>query len=273
MLVNPYVEFQGTVAKASRKTDMYAFGMLAWEVLTEERPFHDVRSESVLCSRVHKGVRPPLARLPADTPGDVACMVELCWHRDRTQRLSAVECLALLHAQLGAVGAGRASSAPADVLLGLATSIGGGSSSSRSGAVVGHVARLLMAGGLQVRLDSDGGGVDGGVLVYAACIDDVFLQTPRCLDDLSRALVSTSPARPVALLLLQAEARSALEEVTAVKNALSSGSCRCFDVSKCVSDTRWLLEEGPNSDLLTELGLELVPFIDFVKARKNTPHG
>lgn len=274
MLVNPYVEFQGTVAKASRKTDMYAFGMLAWEVLAEERPFQDVRSESVLCSRVHKGVRPPLTRLPADTPGDVVCMVELCWHRDRTQRLSAVECLALLHAQLGSVGGGGASSVRADVLLGLAPSGGGGGSSS--GAVVGHVARLLLGDGLQVRLQRDGGGdgavaTGGGEVVYAACIDDAFLQTPRCLEELSLVLTSKASAPPVALLLLQAEALSALNEVTAVKTALARGSCRCFDLSKCVSDSRWLLEEGPNSDLLTELGRELAPFIDFVKARKNTP--
>ena len=39
-------------------TDRYAFGMLMWEVLTERRPFEDIRSETMLCSRVHLGYRP-----------------------------------------------------------------------------------------------------------------------------------------------------------------------------------------------------------------------
>ena len=49
----------------------YAFGMLAWETLSGERPFSDLRSEGVLCSRVHKGIRPPIELLPPNTPADI----------------------------------------------------------------------------------------------------------------------------------------------------------------------------------------------------------
>jgi hypothetical protein len=44
------------VAKASRKTDVYAFAMLSWELLTESELFPDIISETVLCSRVHQGL-------------------------------------------------------------------------------------------------------------------------------------------------------------------------------------------------------------------------
>lgn len=43
----------------------YAFGILMWEVLTERRPFEDVRSETMLCSRVHLGYRPDLSLVAA----------------------------------------------------------------------------------------------------------------------------------------------------------------------------------------------------------------
>ena len=52
----------------------YAFGMLAWETLSGERPFSDLRSEGVLCSRVHKGIRPPIELLPPNTPADIVGM-------------------------------------------------------------------------------------------------------------------------------------------------------------------------------------------------------
>jgi serine/threonine protein kinase len=56
MLINPYKPaLDGKVAKASRKTDVYAFAMLSFEVLTETELFPDIISETVLCSRVHQG--------------------------------------------------------------------------------------------------------------------------------------------------------------------------------------------------------------------------
>jgi serine/threonine protein kinase len=52
MLTNPYSsDIQEQVAKPSRKTDMYAYGILCWEVLTQEKPFSDVQSEMILCAK------------------------------------------------------------------------------------------------------------------------------------------------------------------------------------------------------------------------------
>lgn len=57
MLVNPYdVSNEYQVAKASRSTDMYAFALVAYELLTEEKPFADVHKETLLAVKVHQGM-------------------------------------------------------------------------------------------------------------------------------------------------------------------------------------------------------------------------
>jgi serine/threonine protein kinase len=55
MLINPYSETNlGEVAKPSRKTDIYAFAVLAWEVMTQKQPFEGVQSQTMLCAKVHQ---------------------------------------------------------------------------------------------------------------------------------------------------------------------------------------------------------------------------
>lgn len=97
MLINPYKPaMDGKVAKASRKTDVYAFAMMAWEVLTESELFPDIMSETVLCSRVHQGSRPPLEQLPKESPQELRDLLAACWDGDRKKRKTAIECLAIL---------------------------------------------------------------------------------------------------------------------------------------------------------------------------------
>jgi serine/threonine protein kinase len=98
MLINPFNEsgLIDRVARPSRKTDMYAFGLLAWEILCEEIPFKAVLSETALCSKVHQGARPDLNLLPTEIPPQIRDMISACWDRDRTVRKSAEECLNIL---------------------------------------------------------------------------------------------------------------------------------------------------------------------------------
>jgi serine/threonine protein kinase len=84
------------VARASRKTDMYAFAILAWETLTRKRPFIEIKKETILAARVHRGVRPSKDQLPAECPQAVVDMMEACWSKDRSTRLPAMECVSLL---------------------------------------------------------------------------------------------------------------------------------------------------------------------------------
>ena len=81
-----------SVAKASRKTDMYAFAVMVWEILTQKRPFMHMLSEAVLVTRIYQGVRPDTKELPADCPATVKLLLTRCWHMDRDMRKSAIDC-------------------------------------------------------------------------------------------------------------------------------------------------------------------------------------
>lgn len=101
MLVNPYlttmnVNELGRVAKPSRRTDMYAFALIAWQVLSLRRPFTEIKGEVMLSSKVHQGYRPPIDKLPKDTPEEIVRMIESCWHADRMKRLTAGECVKII---------------------------------------------------------------------------------------------------------------------------------------------------------------------------------
>jgi hypothetical protein len=67
------------IYKASRKTDMYAFAILAWEFLSQKQLFPGISSETQLHSSVHAGLRPDLLLLPADTPEEVRDLIRRCW--------------------------------------------------------------------------------------------------------------------------------------------------------------------------------------------------
>lgn len=94
MLFDP-VEENITIAKASRKTDVYALAILAWEVMTQKYPFSDIKSKEQLCWCVHQNQRPPLQDLPHYTPPQIKNLITSCWSKDRSQRFSASQCYSI----------------------------------------------------------------------------------------------------------------------------------------------------------------------------------
>lgn len=97
MLVNPYSdEVDGKLARASRRTDMYAFAILCWEVLAGMKPFSDISNSTLLASKVHQGFRPSLEMLPKEVPMKVVQMIQACWDADRDKRKTAIECYSIL---------------------------------------------------------------------------------------------------------------------------------------------------------------------------------
>ena len=96
----------GEMARASRTTDMYSFGIIAHEVLSVARPFEHVANPVQLGMLVCSGKRPPIDRLPADTPEGVKQMIQRCWDGDRAQRPTAAACLAVVEGAVGAMTAG-----------------------------------------------------------------------------------------------------------------------------------------------------------------------
>ena len=85
-----------TYAKPSEKTDIYSFGILAWEVLTQLKPYSDITSAVELSVKIHEGVRPDINLLPKDCPYAIRNMIERCWDTDRNNRMSALKCFITL---------------------------------------------------------------------------------------------------------------------------------------------------------------------------------
>jgi serine/threonine protein kinase len=96
LLGNPYDGEMDSVPKTSFKTDVYAFAIMAWEVLVGKPPFQDCPTIVILCTRVHRGHRPSLLDLPTDCPPSVKDMIECCWSEDIRKRKTAFECWSVL---------------------------------------------------------------------------------------------------------------------------------------------------------------------------------
>jgi serine/threonine protein kinase len=97
MISNPFADNPDEkLATASRKSDMYAFAVLVWEVLSELLPFTGIRNEVMLATRIHQGMRPDLGALPQSCPESIRTMLSSCWSEDRSKRKSGIECWSIL---------------------------------------------------------------------------------------------------------------------------------------------------------------------------------
>ena len=72
----------------SQATDVYAFGMIMWEISSQEKPFHDLVHDKMLALRILKGFRPEITK---ETPPFYQDLIQKCWHSDPTQRPTAKE--------------------------------------------------------------------------------------------------------------------------------------------------------------------------------------
>ncbi|XP_072026795.1 mitogen-activated protein kinase kinase kinase 12-like [Amphiura filiformis] len=68
---------------ASPRSDIYAFGIFVWELITLEVPFKGVTYPTIMYIVVDKNERPPI---PSDCSTEIRDLLERCWKKDRYQR-------------------------------------------------------------------------------------------------------------------------------------------------------------------------------------------
>nr|UDO46925.1 ser/thr kinase [Pandoravirus massiliensis] len=100
------------------QADVYAFGIVLWEMATRSEPYAGMSPASIAVSVIRDDARPPL---PTLAPADYVALVQECWHRDPVMRPAFVDIQRRL----------------SDTIKNDASSSSSSSSSSKAG-VVGH---------------------------------------------------------------------------------------------------------------------------------------
>ena len=257
MLFDPFrTDGDSSVARASRKTDVYAFGLLAWEVLSQQRPFGKVKSEAELGWNVHQGVRPPMDALPDDTPKGMELMIEQTWAKDRTERPSAIECYAITNFHYQVL-----SKKTIDIFI---------SHASVSKNFLSHIYSELVQCGFRIWYDQNDANKEElesrlfqsrrdclkESKVFVACVNRAYQANTQCMRELRRA--ATRYKKFVITVSIEPDIESwASPELREYCNL--SGS-QFIDISN-VSALPWDRDEDASADMIERLQNLLVPIL------------
>ena len=238
-------ENHGLLAKATRSTDMYAFALLAYEVLSRCRPF-DGLGLGALTMKVCSGERPPLDKLPSDTPQALKDMIERCWDSDRNKRLSAVECYAIVS---------HVHSDYEQKLSDICLSV-----SLARPKFISHLHNLLSKAGYRVYIEPMESEVLSGSMQQAmasckaviACVDSSYQTSPKCMDELRYA--RNLPSIPVIGLFVEDNFFGKLsDELKDLLEVLSTGGKMFIDVGDIAIDPGWDERDASNDTVMAML--------------------
>jgi serine/threonine protein kinase len=242
MLVNPFnTNFDERVAKSSRKTDMYAFGLMCWEVLSREKPFSDVRTDAALCAKVHQGHRPSIGLLPIEVQAtSIGDMIECCWSVKRSDRLSAEECYSILNHYYTTF-----SHKQYDIFF---------SHAWKNKPFLTHVHNYLVRMGYIVwydqsemrynMIDSMKSGITNSTVVLA-CLSSVFQTRENCMFEIREAM-SLSPPKPIVPIIIEENVNIWMsQELASLFNvAKDDFSTKSFVDISMASKLQWEDSEG-----------------------------
>ena len=259
-------ENHGLLAKATRSTDMYAFALLAYEVLSRCRPF-DGLGLGALTMKVCSGERPPLDKLPSDTPQALKDMIERCWDSDRNKRLSAVECYAIV-SHVHSVFEKKSF----DVFF------------SHRWAMkhfLSHLYNLLTRLGYRVWYDQVDMGhnislsmLDGikNSAVVLACVDEAYQSRLNCMYELKNTRDMSKP-----LITVLTQSNVSVWGSIELKSICQVGTATIIDLASLATKDGWTRPDGAPDDwkvsdaLLDELKMEAEPIIRLLEAKGCKP--
>ena len=69
----------------SEKSDVWSFGVVLWEIVSRQLPFHHIRFMSQVEDMVVAGQRPDM---PPHTRREYVTLIRACWHQEASQRPS-----------------------------------------------------------------------------------------------------------------------------------------------------------------------------------------
>jgi serine/threonine protein kinase len=76
----PEVMMEG---KSSKRSDVYAYGVLLWEVFCGTRPYFGMRDVAIVHKVVEENMRPVF---PKDAPREYVELATSCWDKDEMKR-------------------------------------------------------------------------------------------------------------------------------------------------------------------------------------------
>ena len=131
--------------RATFATDVYAFGVVLWEICSLAQPFGDLRTDMVPAV-VLRGGRPDLAKVRRDkrraetVPPELLELAARCWRHDPARRPAMGEVLRVIQRLRRQAGANACPAAPGAAVAAAPRGAGGGGGGGDSGAAAGAAA-------------------------------------------------------------------------------------------------------------------------------------